>query len=179
MTEKELKRLTRTELLEMLLEQTKKIDALTEELSEAKAKLASREIAIANSGSLADAALAVSGIMESAQKAADLYLENLKSNSESGFVSGWTAGERDGQYGPGAMEDTEDGDPADSDVPEKNGKPETKREKDKRLKEEAKKAKEEAKTAKKELKEKKNGENKHVGLFGRKAKAKDNGASEK
>lgn len=169
MTEKELKRLTRTELLEMLLEQTKKIDALTEELSEAKTKLASREIAIANSGSLADAALAVSGIMESAQKAADLYLENLKANSESGFVSGWTAGEKDGQPDSGTMEDPEDADP---DAPEKNGKPETKREKKKRLKEEA-------KQAKKELKEKKKAEKKHAGLFGRKAKAQDNGASEK
>ena len=120
MTEKELKRLTRAELLEMLLEQTKKNDALSEELNAVKAKLASKEIAIANSGSLADAALAVSGIMESAQRAADLYLENLKANSKSGLVSDQTTAAEDAAGFSGHAENNDesadDSEPADPDT---------------------------------------------------------------
>ncbi|MDO4815894.1 MAG: hypothetical protein Q4A83_04730 [Bacillota bacterium] len=82
MTDKELKRLGRTELLEMLLEQTDENEKLKAELEAAKEKLSSREIIINNSGSLAEASLHLNGVFAAAQAAADQYLENIR-NSES------------------------------------------------------------------------------------------------
>ncbi len=78
MTDKELKKLTRAELLEMLLVQSREKQRLEEELQEVKGKLDEKEIKIAESGSIAEAALKLSGIFEAAQKAADQYLENVK-----------------------------------------------------------------------------------------------------
>ncbi len=78
MTDKELKKLTRAELLEMLLVQSREKQRLEEELQEVKGKLEEKEIRIAESGSIAEAALKLSGIFEAAQKAADQYLENVK-----------------------------------------------------------------------------------------------------
>lgn len=82
MTEKELSKLRRSDLLEMLLEQSKEVERLKAELADAKARLESRRIKINHAGSIAEAALAVSGIFETAQKAADEYLENLASLTE-------------------------------------------------------------------------------------------------
>ena len=82
MTEKELKKLTRPELLELLLLQTKRADMLEEELKEAKIQLENKEITIDNAGSIASAALQLSGIFEKAEVAAAEYLENIKMLSE-------------------------------------------------------------------------------------------------
>lgn len=78
MTQKELKKLNRSELLQMLLIRTEEAEKLRAELEEAKAKLASREIQIEESGSIAEASLKLSGIFEAAQKAADQYLDNIR-----------------------------------------------------------------------------------------------------
>ena len=89
MTDKELKKLNRTQLLEMLLAQTKKVEELEEKIKEAESvhqeekaellkKIEKREIAIEKAGSIAEAALNVSGIFEAAQQAADQYLENIQ-----------------------------------------------------------------------------------------------------
>ena len=78
MTDKELKKLTRAELLEMLLIQSKEKQRLEEELREAKEKLEERDIMIAEAGSIAEAALRLNDVFEAAQKAADQYLENVK-----------------------------------------------------------------------------------------------------
>ena len=78
MTEKELLKLKKSELLEIMLAQSKEIDSLREQLAEAEEKLASRRIAIKESGSIAEASLKLTQIFEEAQKAADLYLENVK-----------------------------------------------------------------------------------------------------
>ncbi len=78
MTEKELKRLTRMELLEMLIDQSREVERLRSELEETKKALEDKRIAIESSGSLAEAALALSGVFEKAQEAADLYIANIK-----------------------------------------------------------------------------------------------------
>lgn len=78
MTDKELKRLGRTELLEMLLDELEENERLKAELEAAKEELNSREIKINNAGSLADAALHLNGVFEAAQAAADQYLENIR-----------------------------------------------------------------------------------------------------
>lgn len=75
---KGLKRLGRAELLELLLAQTMEAERLQEELDKTNAKLADREIKITSAGNLAEAVLAVNGVMESAQAAASQYVENAQ-----------------------------------------------------------------------------------------------------
>ena len=77
MTDKELRHLNRRELLELLLMQSKKIDALEAELDAANAKLREKSIQINESGSIAEASLRVSNIFTDAQNAAEQYLENV------------------------------------------------------------------------------------------------------
>lgn len=78
MTEKELKKLNRQELLEMLIYQIKKNERLQKRLDNAEQQLRDRNIAIEESGSLAEAALKLNNVFEAAQSAADQYLENIK-----------------------------------------------------------------------------------------------------
>ena len=75
---KDLRRLSRTELLEMLIAQTKEYDAMAEKLREAEKKLESKALDMKKAGSIAEAALQINGVFEAAQKAADQYLENVR-----------------------------------------------------------------------------------------------------
>lgn len=50
LTDKQIKKLKRAELLEMLIRETRKAEALEQELAEANAKLESRRIDIENRG---------------------------------------------------------------------------------------------------------------------------------
>ena len=79
MTDKELKKLSKADLLSLLLTQSKEMDRLKEELAETRKQLEDRSILLEKSGSLADASLAIFHVLEDAQKAADLYLENVRS----------------------------------------------------------------------------------------------------
>ena len=78
MTEKELLKLRRSELLEIMLAQSQEIDNLRQQLDEANAKIADREIRLSESGSIAEASLRLTNIFEEAQKAVDLYVDNMK-----------------------------------------------------------------------------------------------------
>lgn len=78
MAGKDLRKLSKTELLELLIEQGRENLALKAKLEQAEAELAQRRIAIAESGSLAEAALKLSGVFEAAQRAIDLYRENAE-----------------------------------------------------------------------------------------------------
>ncbi|MGN8632953.1 DNA repair protein [Blautia sp. HCP3S3_G3] len=73
-----LKKLSRAELLEMLIAEEKRIDQLEKELEEAREALKDRAIKIENAGSIAEAALKLSGIFEAAQAAVDQYVENIE-----------------------------------------------------------------------------------------------------
>ena len=77
MTVKELKKLNRAELLELLLVQTKEMERLREELKQAREELTQRRLKLEEAGNIAAAALAVNGVMEVAQAAARQYLENM------------------------------------------------------------------------------------------------------
>lgn len=81
MTDKELKKLSKADLLSLLLTQSKEMDRLKEELAETRKQLEERSILLEKSGSLADASLAIFHVLEDAQKAADLYLENVRSGN--------------------------------------------------------------------------------------------------
>lgn len=82
MTDKELRKLSRADLLEILLEQGKETEQLRAELEEAQAKLAQRQIAIDHAGSIAEASLRLSGVFEAAQDACLQYTENIRTLSE-------------------------------------------------------------------------------------------------
>ena len=77
MTEKELRRLGRAELLEMLLARTEENQKLKKQLQEAQEALSDRRIAVEKAGTMAEAALKLSGVFEAADRAARQYLENI------------------------------------------------------------------------------------------------------
>lgn len=64
MAGKDLRKLNKTELLELLIEQGRENLALRERLEKAEAELAERRVAIAESGSIAEAALKLSGVLK-------------------------------------------------------------------------------------------------------------------
>lgn len=78
MTDKELKKLSRAQLLELLVDQSREIDRLQKALDEANQKLELRELKLAQCGSIADASLAINEVFERAQQAADLYLSEAR-----------------------------------------------------------------------------------------------------
>ncbi|AND78646.1 DNA repair protein [Streptococcus pantholopis] len=75
---KNLRKLKKPELLEIMLAQSEEIEALRNQLAVAEKKLADREIILEESGSLAEASLKLTNVFVEAQKAADLYLDNIK-----------------------------------------------------------------------------------------------------
>ena len=74
MNDKDLRHLSRGELLELLIEQTRRADELEARLAEAQARLEKREIAIDKAGTLAEASLILNGVFEASEKAAAQYL---------------------------------------------------------------------------------------------------------
>lgn len=82
MVDRELRKLSRKELLEMLIEQEKENERLRSRLSELQDAMQNREIAVNSSGSLAEAALKLNGVFDAADAAAKQYLENIRQCSE-------------------------------------------------------------------------------------------------
>lgn len=89
MTDRELQKLSRAELLELLLNQTKRVEELEAEIQKKeeeyleqkeflKKKIENRQITLERAGSIAEASLNLNGVFEAAQTAADQYLENIK-----------------------------------------------------------------------------------------------------
>ena len=78
MTEKEIRRLTRAELLEMLIRQSQEVQ---KELKAAEEALHSRRIALDEAGSIAEASLRLNGVFEAAQNACEQYTENIQTLS--------------------------------------------------------------------------------------------------
>ena len=79
MTEKELRRLSRADLLEMLIAQSEELREVKERLAAAETALASRIIEINNAGSIAEASLQLNGVFEAAQAACAQYTESIRS----------------------------------------------------------------------------------------------------
>ena len=82
MTDKELKRLSRSDLLELLIEQTQETERLREELDAIRQELENKRLRVKQAGDLAHASLAVNGVMEAAQAAAQQYLDNIAAMEE-------------------------------------------------------------------------------------------------
>ena len=82
MTDKELKHLSRGELLQILVDQIEENNELKEKLANAQKELESRKITAEKAGSMAEASLALNGVFEAADAAAQQYLENIKNLSD-------------------------------------------------------------------------------------------------
>jgi len=78
MTDRELKKLSRGELLDMLIYQAEENKKLREELEASRLELLKREITIEKAGSLAEASMYMSNLFDSADNAARIYLENIE-----------------------------------------------------------------------------------------------------
>jgi CRISPR/Cas system CSM-associated protein Csm2 small subunit len=78
MIDKELRKLNRLELLEMLVEQSKQIDELRMRLDIAEKKLADRDLKMKEAGSIAEAALKLNDVFEAADAAGKQYVDALK-----------------------------------------------------------------------------------------------------
>ena len=81
MTDKQLRKLKRVELLELMIEQGKEIEELKEDIARLEQELADRNILIEEAGSIAEAALKLNKVFEAAQEAADQYLENIRNRA--------------------------------------------------------------------------------------------------
>lgn len=82
MTEKELRKLNRFQLLELLVAQTERADKLEEKLEKAEALLNSRDLQMSVVGSIAEASLKLGGVFEAAQRSADLFLDAAKDRAD-------------------------------------------------------------------------------------------------
>ena len=82
MTDKELRKLRRDDDAERLLKVQNLIDDLNAQLEQGKQALADRDLAIQESGSLAEAALKMNGVFEAAQTAADDYLQQMRKRAD-------------------------------------------------------------------------------------------------
>lgn len=95
MTNKELRRLSRAELIDILFELQTQNENLTAENRELAAQLESRQLQITEAGSIAEAALRLNGVFEAAQAAADQYVRCTKDSltiAERTLAAGKTAG---------------------------------------------------------------------------------------
>ena len=78
MTEQELKKLSRKQLLELLLREAERVEELEAQLEILQKKLDDKNVGVTQAGSIAEAALRLNGVFEAAQAAADQYLDNIK-----------------------------------------------------------------------------------------------------
>lgn len=78
MTEKELRKLNRYQLLELLMMQTEENGRLQQEID----RLREQQMKLEELGSVAEASLLLNGVFEAAQKAADDYLNEARQRAE-------------------------------------------------------------------------------------------------
>lgn len=78
MTEEDLKKLRRSDLLELLITQERENEQLRAQVTRLKERLENREIDLDQAGSIAEAAMRLNGVFQAAQDAAAQYLENVQ-----------------------------------------------------------------------------------------------------
>ena len=77
MTDKEFKRLTRAQLIDIIYQLQLQIDALTEDNKKLAKDLADKRLRIENAGNIAVAALEINNCFQNAQMAAEQYLGEI------------------------------------------------------------------------------------------------------
>lgn len=78
MTDRELRKMSRAELLGLLLEESRENERLREQLNQANQALIGKNIALTKAGSIAEAALALNGVFNAAEQAAQQHLDNIQ-----------------------------------------------------------------------------------------------------
>lgn len=78
MTDKEFKRLSRSQLIDIIYQFQLKQEELTAENNQLKEELADKRIRIRQAGNIAEASLAIHNVMQSAQDAAQAYLDEIR-----------------------------------------------------------------------------------------------------
>ena len=82
MTDKEFKRLSRYQLIDIIYQFQLQVDKLTEQNQELERELADKRLRLSNAGNIADAALEMNDCFRSAQNAAEQYLNEIKAIRE-------------------------------------------------------------------------------------------------
>lgn len=78
MKQPDLRGLSRGELLELLVQQGEEMEQLKAQLAEREQQLQDKKLALDEAGSIAEAAMKISGVFEAAQSASAQYLENIQ-----------------------------------------------------------------------------------------------------
>lgn len=82
MTDKEFKRLSRAQLIDIIYQFQLQVDKLTEENQKLERELADKRLRLNNAGSIADAAIEINNCFSNAQNAAEQYLNEIKVSQE-------------------------------------------------------------------------------------------------
>ena len=82
MTDKEFKRLSRAQLIDIIYQLQLQIDKLSEQTQELESELKDKRLRLSNAGNIADAALEINNCFRSAQNAAEQYLNEIKAIRE-------------------------------------------------------------------------------------------------
>ena len=77
MFNKELKKLSRRELVDIIYQLKKNEQQLQEELETLRQELVEKRIRLSVAGSIAEAAVTITDVLSSAQKTADIYLQEI------------------------------------------------------------------------------------------------------
>ena len=82
MTDKEFKRLSRSQLIDIIYQLQLRQEELTAENEKLSRELADRRLRVARVGNLAEAALELHDVMKAAQEAADHYVEEIQARTD-------------------------------------------------------------------------------------------------
>ena len=85
MTDKEFKRLSRSQLIDIIYQLQLKQEELTTENEKLLKALSDKRLRVSNAGSIAEAALEVHNVIQAAQDAADHYVEEVKVRAENEY----------------------------------------------------------------------------------------------
>ena len=82
MTDKEFKRLSRSQLIDIIYQFQLTQNELNDEIERLKKALDDRRLRVTEAGNMAEAALQITNVMQAAQDAATLYLEEIRTMRE-------------------------------------------------------------------------------------------------
>ena len=82
MTDKEFRKLKRSDLIAIIYEYQKKQEELVKEIDELRAQLESKNLKISKAGSIGEAVVGLDLLFETAQKTADDYIEQVRLANE-------------------------------------------------------------------------------------------------
>jgi hypothetical protein len=82
MTDKEFKRLSRAQLIEIIYQLQLELDKVNEEKQQLASELADKRLRLQSAGNIAEAALEINDCFRSAQNAAEQYLNEIKAIRE-------------------------------------------------------------------------------------------------